>query len=47
MAGTAATQSNQGVRADGIAPLYILVGIGVVIVGLTPSTPTVFEALGG
>jgi alpha-1,6-mannosyltransferase len=46
MAGTAATQSNQGVRADRIAPLYILVGIGVVIVGLTLSTPTAFEALG-
>jgi hypothetical protein len=46
MAGTAAAQSDRGVRTDGIAPLYILVGIGVVIVGLTLSTPTAFETLG-
>lgn len=46
MAGTAATQSDQLTRADRIAPLYILAGIGVVIVGLTLATPTAFETLG-
>jgi hypothetical protein len=46
MTGTAATPSDQGARADRIASLYILAGIGVVIAGLTLATPTVFETLG-
>jgi alpha-1,6-mannosyltransferase len=46
MAGAAATPSDQGARPDRIAPLYILAGIGVVIVGLTLATPTAFENLG-
>jgi hypothetical protein len=46
MAGTAATQSDQGRRADRITSLYILAGIGVVIAGLTLATPTVFETFG-
>jgi alpha-1,6-mannosyltransferase len=46
MAGTAVTESDQLARADRIAPLYVLAGIGVVIVGLTLATPTAFENLG-
>jgi alpha-1,6-mannosyltransferase len=46
MAGTVATPSDQRARADGIAPLHILAGIGVVIAGLTLATPTAFENLG-
>jgi hypothetical protein len=46
MAGAAATQLDQLARADGIAPLHILAGIGVIIAGLTLATPTAFETLG-
>jgi alpha-1,6-mannosyltransferase len=47
MAGTVPTQSGQLARAaQTFAPLYLLAGIGVVIIGLTLATPTVFETLG-
>ncbi len=47
MAGTISSQSGRLARgADKIAPLHLLAGIGVVIVGLTLATPTAFETLG-
>jgi hypothetical protein len=46
MTGTAATQSDQPARTDRIAPLYVLAGSGVVIVGLALATPMAFETLG-
>jgi hypothetical protein len=47
MVGTAAARSDQSARrADRIAPLHLLAGIGVIIAGLTLATPTAFGTLG-